>query len=168
MRRWRFFPLVVTGIWSYLKCCVFMTGSFSTELSAAAAGAVDCASSVAAPSATSDGIRRPRSLREHFMTGSFFGPPEGGLFGAAQKAARDHREFVDRLRVVPYAVRRDEFFSVGSERAAADDIECPLVRPGERDADHAARRRNHAEIRASAIEHLHAWRRRHIETTVAV
>src|SRR5215510_8696640 len=174
MRRCVFLPLVVTVIWSYLKCCVFMTGSFSTELSAAGAGAVVCASRAVAPIATSDGSRKPRSRRVHFMTGSFVGPAEAGRgvasgfsrtsFRAACESARDHWQLVNRLRVVSDALRRRELLAIRAERAAADDEQRALVGPRKRDADHTPRRRDHAEVLAVCVEHLHARRRRHIQS----
>src|SRR5215468_3309502 len=69
-----FFPLVVTGTSSYLNDLVFITGSFSTELSAAGAALpaetdpMLCAEALAAARA---GSSKPRSLREYFIRSPF-------------------------------------------------------------------------------------------------
>src|SRR5689334_16377587 len=72
MRRCLFLPLVVTGISLYLKDPVFITGSFSTELSAAGAAAgadpLLCAEAVAAAKAPKN---IPMSRREYFIRSPF-------------------------------------------------------------------------------------------------
>src|SRR5262245_44479053 len=53
------------------------------------------------------------------------------LLGAALVALGTHGNFIDRFRVVANAGGRGEFLPIRARRAAADDIECFLLRTGE-------------------------------------
>src|SRR6187402_2830662 len=101
-----------------------MTGSFSTGVSPAGTAGGCCASSLVTPAAMRAGSRKPRSRREHFMVRLLvMAGPEGPalrLLCAALESFSEHRQLVDRLRVVSHALGRDELLAVGAERAAAD------------------------------------------------
>ena len=70
---------------------------------------------------------------------------------------RKHLNLEYCLGIVADALGRREFFTIGSERAAANNVKCLFVGAGERCADDRTGRGNQAEILSPRIQYLHAW-----------